>query len=92
MDARNDLRKNPRYCRKCILDKITENDTEKALNRYILAIDEEIRTKADEYEKRLAICKACPMYQDGLCRVCGCFVKLRAAVRKNYCAAVEKKW
>ena len=48
--------------------------------------------KADEalYEERLAVCKECDLLLEGMCRICGCYVELRAAIEKNACP--WKKW
>ncbi|MFR1660111.1 DUF6171 family protein [Gallintestinimicrobium sp.] len=37
------------------------------------------------YEKRLELCKACDYLEAGTCLACGCYVELRAAVKKNRC-------
>ncbi len=37
------------------------------------------------YETRLSLCKECDLLLDGMCRACGCFVELRATMKKNSC-------
>ena len=81
-----------RYCRKCLLDKIFQDDEYKNMQDYINSIDSYIKTEAKEYERRLNICKKCDNLINGMCRICGCFVEMRAAVKKNYCPDVEKNW
>ncbi|MGQ8875749.1 DUF6171 family protein [Paenibacillus sp. TSA_86.1] len=40
----------------------------------------------DEYERRLAICSACPGLQYGTtCRHCGCLVPVRAKLAESTC-------
>jgi len=40
----------------------------------------------DEYERRLAICSACPDLQYGTtCRHCGCLVQVRAKIADSTC-------
>ena len=81
-----------RYCRKCLLDKIFQDDEYKNMQDYINSIDSYIKTEAKEYERRLNICKECDNLINGMCRICGCFVEMRAAVKKNYCPDIEKNW
>lgn len=57
----------------------------KNLYEYIENLDQEIKTEESVYQERLQICKNCSRLLDGMCRGCGCFVELRAAVRKNHC-------
>lgn len=44
------------------------------------------------YQERLSLCRQCESLLNGMCRICGCFVEMRAAVAKNYCPAINKKW
>lgn len=83
---------NQRYCRKCLLDKVFEEDEYKNLKDYLNSIDEEIKADDTEYNRRLEICKQCDNLFNGMCKVCGCFVEMRAAVKKNYCPDVNKMW
>ena len=81
-----------KFCRKCLLQEISEDEYFKSVKEYIDRIDPEIKTESDEYERRLNICKECDHLMNGMCVKCGCFVELRAAVQKHYCPDVEKKW
>lgn len=83
---------NQRYCRKCLLDKVFEADEYRNLKVYLSSIDEEIKTEESAYKNRLEICQSCDNLFNGMCKVCGCFVEMRAAVKKNYCPDVNKKW
>ena len=53
------------------------------LHAYIQNLDEEIKVNEEIYEERLTLCKECDLLADGMCRACGCFVELRAALNKN---------
>lgn len=57
---------------------------------YIKNLDEAIKTDQPLYEKRLAVCADCNYLNDGLCGACGCFVEMRAALKKNCCP--YNKW
>lgn len=81
-----------RICKKCLLRDMGEGEYFRNMYEYIRQLDPEIKTDATKYEERLQACRACGELQDGMCRVCGCFVEMRAAVTKNYCPAPERKW
>jgi DNA repair exonuclease SbcCD ATPase subunit len=80
------------FCRRCLLDEIFEADEYKNMQDYISSIDKHIKTEEIEYRRRLEVCTRCDNLINGMCRICGCFVEMRAAVKKNYCPDIEKKW
>ena len=57
---------------------------------YIEGLDEDIKTNAQVYEVRLMTCKNCSSLVNGMCKHCGCFVEMRAAITRNSCP--YKKW
>lgn len=57
---------------------------------YIERLEADIKTDKDLYEQRLSICKGCDYLSEGMCRACGCFVELRAAIKTNICS--YDKW
>lgn len=81
-----------RFCRKCLLDQVFEEEEYRNLQDYIENLDKHIKTDECEYKKRLYTCKQCDNLINGMCRICGCFVEMRAAVKKNYCPDIEKYW
>jgi hypothetical protein len=58
--------------------------------QYIENMDAEIKVNQPLYEKRLMVCKQCDLLADGMCRACGCYVELRAAMKKKSCP--YEKW
>jgi len=56
----------------------------------LAGIPPENRTPEDLYNKRLDICASCDKLYRGMCRACGCYVELRAAVKGQSCS--YKKW
>lgn len=62
------------------------------LRSYIDNIDSELKANKEEYEKRLDICKGCDNLISGMCGKCGCYVELRAVMKKGYCPDVERRW
>lgn len=80
-----------RVCRRCLLREMAEQDGYfRSLRDYIENLDPDIRAEENLYEERLAVCRECDMLLQGMCRKCGCYVELRAAVRKNVCP--QRKW
>ena len=71
-------------CKKCLLREMAEADAA-MIKKYVDAIKGEDRVPEKEYEARLAVCKACDRLNAGTCNACGCYVELRAAVKKNRC-------
>ena len=77
---------NDRICKRCLTremagqEKYFEN-----LQEYIANLDVDVKTSVQLYEERLAVCKECDLLFQGMCRGCGCYVELRAAVAKNAC-------
>ena len=64
----------------------------KKVSELIEVIPEDVRTSAEEYKRRLDICRECDGLENGICRECGCFVELRAAAKKNYCPSAHHFW
>lgn len=81
-----------RFCKKCLLKDISKDEYFKNVYEYISQLDESIKTPEPEYSRRLALCIECEKLQSGMCRVCGCFVEVRAAKIHNGCPDIEKKW
>lgn len=76
-------------CKKCLLREMAEADYAQ-IEKYIAAVKQTERVPAEEYEKRLAICKACDLLNAGTCGACGCYVELRAISVLGRCP--HKKW
>lgn len=88
--------KNKRICRKCLIREMMENGAveesiQKMLQRIEL-MDEDLKCSKEVYEARLESCKSCENLLEGMCRLCGCYVELRAAVRANSCPMTKKRW
>jgi len=83
---------NQRFYRRCLLDELFEEKEYEHSQDYIEHLDKHIKTEDEEYKKRLDLCKQCDNLINGMCKVCGCFVEMRAAVKKNYCPDIDKHW
>lgn len=74
-----------RICRKCLTADMDEKEYFENLHAYIANLDTDIKAEQGIYEERLAVCVQCDLLADGMCRACGCFVELRAAIGNNSC-------
>ena len=59
---------------------------------YIARIPAEEKVSEEEYERRLSVCKQCGSLLDGMCRICGCYVEMRAAMRIRGCPQTPDHW
>lgn len=83
---------NQRYCRKCLLREMDKEAYFQNMYTYIRNLPQEDKVSDEVYEERLARCKACDCLMDGMCRICGCYVEMRAAIRIRSCPDYEAKW
>lgn len=75
-----------RYCKRCLTrDMIGQEEYFRNLQEYIANIEPDLKVSDELYEQRLAVCRDCELLLEGMCRSCGCYVELRAAMRKNAC-------
>lgn len=77
-------------CLKCLLRELDEEAYMQKLHRYIEMLDADVKTGTELYEERLSACRMCDYLEAGTCLACGCYVELRAAVKKNRCP--YQKW
>lgn len=80
------------FCRRCLAKEMPDKAFFQNMYEYIAQLDEDIKVADETYQIRLAACKQCDNLLNGICRVCGCFVEMRAAIAKNECPAVNPKW
>lgn len=81
-----------RICKKCLLMDIAPEEYLKHMRSYLEGLDEDIRTEEAQYQDRLSCCKDCEKLNEGICRICGCFVEYRAAIQIKNCPDVHPKW
>lgn len=82
---------NRRFCRKCLIrDMGDQEEYFRTLRDYIENLDPDLKVPEALYEKRLGVCRECDLLLEGMCRSCGCYVELRAAMKKNICP--WRKW
>ena len=81
-----------RICRRCLAKDMPDASYFDNMYEYIRQLDPEIKAEDSLYEESLAFCKECDHLLNGMCRICGCFVEMRAAIRKNHCPDIHGKW
>ena len=80
----------PKPCRRCLLSEMNDEKFRAILAKGLDGILEKDRSDEKVYQNRLSICRSCDNLLRGTCRSCGCYVEIRAAVKKGRCP--EKKW
>lgn len=68
----------------------TGGGLEEYLLRYLAQLTPEEQAEDVTYARRLACCGKCTWYGEHMCRACGCYVQLRAAVKEQNCP--YEKW
>ena len=81
-----------RQCKRCLLRDGPDEEYYQSILEYIASLPE--AEKADEglYKERLCRCTACDALINGMCRLCGCFVEVRAAKLRQHCAKSSEIW
>lgn len=74
-------------CRSC--ETIDIEAIEASVDAYIGRIDKKLACDDGVYTHRLNVCKTCTMNREGMCGVCGCFVKVRAYKKHMTCPSVK---
>lgn len=84
-NGQDHMEESERYCRKCELAKQYGGGLEEYLLRYLAQLTPEEQAEDVTYARRLACCGKCTWYMEHMCRACGCYVQLRAAVKEQNC-------
>ena len=79
-------------CKKCLLRDMDQTEVFHNMYEYIANLDQEDKVTEEQYEQRLAICRTCDWLLSGMCRVCGCYVEMRAAMKIRHCPNARRKW
>ncbi len=77
-------------CKKCLLADIDAGEELEKIKHLISIMPAKEKASEAEYKDRLEACKECEKLIEATCILCGCYVELRAAKKKNTCPA--KKW
>ncbi|MCL2362355.1 MAG: DUF6171 family protein [Defluviitaleaceae bacterium] len=79
-------------CPKCLLGELDEADFARQIYAHIAALPEDERAGDVLHQERLQLCKYCDNLVNGICKLCGCFVELRAAKKGQYCPHPVSRW
>lgn len=80
-------------CKKCLLAEAGENKAYQTVKDYLDNLDNTLRVDDEEYSSRLAKCRNCEYLISGMCRKCGCYVEIRAALKNKKCPDFDNcKW
>lgn len=80
------------FCYKCLLEELNDASIAEQVKHTLSLIPEGQKVTDNVYRERLACCKTCEKLVSGMCRVCGCFVEVRAVYRRKSCPDVHPKW
>ena len=72
-------------CTRCLLRDLGNEPLYERIRRTVDAIAPTARCPDDVYEARLLACGTCEKLFCGMCRICGCYVEVRAAKSENRC-------
>lgn len=78
------------YCPHCEAPVFDKNLYEGQVIAYINTLPEEIKAPPEEYKRRLLICEGCEELTGHTCRLCGCYVEMRAA--KHMLSCPQYRW
>ena len=80
-------------CKRCLLEDLPdEHMLRELILQRIALLPPQDRADGAEYARRLALCRACQQLLEGTCRLCGCYVEIRAAKRNMHCADMNHQW
>ncbi len=81
-----------RVCKRCLLSDIAPEEYLEHMRIYLNGLDESTKTEEALYQERLSQCRDCENLNEGICRICGCFVEFRAAIKGKACPAIHPRW
>ncbi len=78
-------------CKKCLLLEAGEKAAFKSVSDYLETVDKALLAEKALYNSRLSLCRECDFLIAGMCRKCGCYVEIRAALRDKACPNEDNK-
>ncbi len=79
-----------KICRRCLISDMGEEAYREMISGHIDIIKAADRSSDELYNKRLEICRECEKLNAGTCLSCGCYVEIRAAMKRSGCP--NRKW
>ena len=80
------------FCRRCTAPTRSEEAYLDELRVYVRQTEDDMKVSDRVYRKRLACCSSCSSLIAGTCRLCGCYVELRAALWYKSCPMTAPAW
>lgn len=65
---------------------------EALVRHHINQLDESLRVSEAVWKERVRLCDRCEYQQNKMCRMCGCFVEVRASRRNMSCPLIPPVW
>ncbi len=78
-------------CKKCLLLEAGEEAAFKSVSDYLSTVEQDLLANKALYHSRLELCKKCEFLISGMCRKCGCYVEIRAALKDKSCPNEDNK-
>jgi len=74
-------------CRRCLMREMDgeKGQFERQVQLFRTALPKQEQTGDEEYAARLSVCRRCDALMHAVCRHCGCYVEMRAAVKGKKC-------
>lgn len=79
-----------KICLRCLISELDPEGEGARIADGIAKINEADKCTGKDYDARLQMCRNCDKLISGTCLSCGCYVEIRAAIKKGRCP--EKKW
>ena len=79
-----------RQCKRCWLYELADRTARDSVRSYLDTVPDSEKATEEVCDGRLALCRACEFLLTGMCRKCGCYVEIRAALSNSGCPA--GKW
>lgn len=74
-----------KICTRCLLKDFSKEKYEAIVTNGLASLPKEDLVESGIVADRLNICKECDRLNQGTCLACGCFVELRASLKKGRC-------
>ncbi|MCL2405142.1 MAG: DUF6171 family protein [Defluviitaleaceae bacterium] len=74
------------------MSETQDTDIAAHIYSYIASIPEDIKASAALIQQRLDSCRACDNLANGMCKICGCYVEVRAVKSGQSCPDIYAKW
>jgi len=79
-------------CRRCLLWELEDSDHTRHIYEYIASLPEDVKAEEAVAKGRLEACRSCDCLVNGMCKLCGCYVEVRAAKKGQSCPNPEPLW